>query len=156
MVSRLFNHYGKIRRCRAAKLCRELLHGKDFFAVRSRKSARQRKNARQSISAAHGKETYHGKERYGARQRNFSRQRMGAAHGKDFRTAKTLQAARQRKSARQRPGHCRAAKLCRADRQVARQRVLCRALLPLPCAIILFFCFSNYFISSTTYIYFVN
>jgi hypothetical protein len=52
-----FVHYGKIRRCRAAKLCRELLHGKDFFAVRSKKSARQRKNARQSMRAAHGKET---------------------------------------------------------------------------------------------------
>nr|XP_051196609.1 uncharacterized protein LOC127309939 [Lolium perenne] len=31
--SRHSNHYGKIRRCRAAMLCRELLHGKDFFAV---------------------------------------------------------------------------------------------------------------------------
>jgi hypothetical protein len=30
-------HYGKNRRCRAANHCREALHGKDIFSVRSKK-----------------------------------------------------------------------------------------------------------------------
>jgi hypothetical protein len=57
LIIRFIPIYPISRRCRAANLCRELLHGKDFFAVRSKKSVRQRKNARQSMRAAHGKET---------------------------------------------------------------------------------------------------
>jgi hypothetical protein len=77
-------------------------------------------------------------------------------HGKEEMTAKTQQAARQRNDARQRPWTLPWWPLCRAARQGARQRLLCRAVLSLPCAIIYFICFYFYFISSNTYIYFLN
>jgi hypothetical protein len=76
-------HYGKIRRCRAAYHCRAPLHGKDFFAVRSKQNARQRHYSRKSLGAAHGNEPNHGNDRLGARQRNFSRQSPKKAHGKE-------------------------------------------------------------------------
>jgi hypothetical protein len=105
---------------------------------------------------AHGKEYPHGKVRSGARQRSCARQTPTKAHDKEIMTEKNLQAARQRLAARQWlwmvPCRC----LCREGSLVARQRPLCRAFLSLPCANKYFICFSFYFISSNSYIYFVN
>jgi hypothetical protein len=56
-------HYGKNMSRRAANHCRAPMHGKDFFVVRSKQHAQQRKCARQRLNGAHSQETMHGKVR---------------------------------------------------------------------------------------------
>jgi hypothetical protein len=67
------NHYGKKGHCRAPRLCRAALHGKDFFAVYQQRG-RTAKNAHTvKRLTAHGKERPHGKTTNGARQRTIAR-----------------------------------------------------------------------------------
>jgi hypothetical protein len=76
-------HYGKNCRCCARNHCREPLHSKEIFAVRTNKHARQRQITRQLFRAAHSKEQLHGILRSGARQRSSARQSLSSTHDKE-------------------------------------------------------------------------
>lgn len=143
-------HYGKNCRCRTGNHCREPLHGKDFFAVRSKKNARQSQAGRQRFSTAHGNKQPHGIFSSDARQSLSSTHGKEMYHGKDpgRRTAKNWCTAKVLHVAVVPPLSC------------GQTRCTAKAPLPcdssLPCATIHFICFSFYFISSNTHNYFFN
>jgi hypothetical protein len=115
----------------------------------------------------HGKEIKHGKVLWWRTAKYRRTAKLEVSHGNALAHGKALQKRTAKKPGRQRSFAvrcilCRAlhslpwCSLCRAARNSARQSLLCRALHSLPCANNHLICFSNYFISSNTYIYFVN